>query len=389
MKLKQFIEDYSAFALPCTLNIFLIILLLFWLSPVSTLPADTLLVTVKESDGDYSSVAAAIHGEKTDLVAADTVLVVEISGTWSSDDQAGVVINGYTTDSLHQIIIRAIGSSRHSGKWTATNAHRLVTSDPTDSGLYGAIAIFEDCVEVYWMQVIATYDRNSQAVINAGYGSSANARQKYSHNILRLAGEGSTSTGGKGLNFNGSGASVTHMWNNLIYDIPNGALSNDGLGIEAKGRGYIRNNTFVDGGYAIKVHVSWSGATADSLIIQNNLCYNQDYDTVFFYNGPIRHDRSSTDYNSTDAYDLYGVGGSPAGNDRTGQTFTFADAGSDDYHLASGDGGAKDFGADFSSDDSLAFTTDIDNDNRTPTWDIGIDEYIVTAVGQIIIIGSD
>lgn len=63
----------------------------------------------------------------------------------------------------------------------------------------------------------------------------------------------------------------------------------------------------------------------------------------------------------------------PGTSSRTSQTFTFVNAAGDDYHLASGDAGAKDFGADLSADASFAFDDDIDK-NLFGTWDIGFDE---------------
>lgn len=65
-----------------------------------------------------------------------------------------------------------------------------------------------------------------------------------------------------------------------------------------------------------------------------------------------------------------------AGN-RINQTFTFVNSGADDFHLASTDAGAKDFGTSLSADAVYAFDDDIDKDTRSGSWDIGFDEYIV------------
>jgi hypothetical protein len=59
---------------------------------------------------------------------------------------------------------------------------------------------------------------------------------------------------------------------------------------------------------------------------------------------------------------------------RTSQTFTFVNSGSGDYHLASGDAGAKDFGSDLSADAVYPISTDIDGATRSGSWDIGADE---------------
>jgi len=72
----------------------------------------------------------------------------------------------------------------------------------------------------------------------------------------------------------------------------------------------------------------------------------------------------------------------PAGNHRKDQTFTFESSGGNDFHLASGDAGAKDFGADLSSDSHFAFDDDVNDGTMGAakagqtfsTWDIGMDE---------------
>ena len=69
----------------------------------------------------------------------------------------------------------------------------------------------------------------------------------------------------------------------------------------------------------------------------------------------------SGDYNaaSDNSVDIPGV------NSRINQTFTFVNAGNNDYHLASNDAGAKTFGADLSADGTFAFDDDIDGETRS------------------------
>lgn len=77
---------------------------------------------------------------------------------------------------------------------------------------------------------------------------------------------------------------------------------------------------------------------------------------------------SGSDYNASTTDDLTG------GNDRTSQTFTFVDAANGDFHLASGDSGARGHGTDLSSDATYAFSDDYDGESRS-SWDIGAFEY--------------
>jgi hypothetical protein len=63
----------------------------------------------------------------------------------------------------------------------------------------------------------------------------------------------------------------------------------------------------------------------------------------------------------------------PGTSPQTG-TVSFVDAANGDFHLTSGDTVAKDNGTDLSG----TFTTDIDGQTRTGTWDIGADEYVAS-----------
>lgn len=56
--------------------------------------------------------------------------------------------------------------------------------------------------------------------------------------------------------------------------------------------------------------------------------------------------------------------------------------GSYDFHLDSSDTAAKDQGYDLSA----IFTTDIDGDTRSGTWDIGADEYVALSTWKPFII---
>ena len=61
---------------------------------------------------------------------------------------------------------------------------------------------------------------------------------------------------------------------------------------------------------------------------------------------------------------------------RVNQTFTFTGYASDNFHLASNDGGARDYGNDYNS--SMGTSTDADGETRDGTWDIGADEYVAS-----------
>jgi hypothetical protein len=105
--------------------------------------------------------------------------------------------------------------------------------------------------------------------------------------------------------------------------------------------------------------------------------YVENYGSLWINNiatgntlGFVGSGASGSDYNAEDDGN-----GAPGSNSRSGTTFTFADAANRDYHLTSGDAGAKDYG--MGTTPKTYFTNDIDGGNRPATdgdWDIGADE---------------
>jgi hypothetical protein len=80
---------------------------------------------------------------------------------------------------------------------------------------------------------------------------------------------------------------------------------------------------------------------------------------------------AGTDYN---AFSNSSAGYTVTGNshDRLSQTFSFIDEAGDDFHLASNDSGARNYGV--NDPGSGLFSSDIDAQTRLGTWDIGADE---------------
>ena len=126
----------------------------------------------------------------------------------------------------------------------------------------------------------------------------------------------------------------------------------------------IYNNTFISNTNAVNF------TSTTQALCKNNLFSGSTTDTV-------GADSTNSDYNATSNASL---GYTSNTNDRTSQTFTF-EAGADNFELASTDAGAKDFGANLTSDPTYPITTDITNTARTGTWDIGADEYFAGGGG--------
>lgn len=177
---------------------------------------------------------------------------------------------------------------------------------------------------------------------------------------------------------NSPGGGSYKIWNNFIYDFKNSGASGAAIGRNS-GSGqtfavYAYNNTVVNSNIGI---IRQAGVT---YVLINNLV--QDCTDAF--SGSFN---TGTDYNCADIADNPGAGS----NNRESKEAIFIDAAGKNFHLAANDTAAKDFGTDLSGDSNLAFSTDIDNQTRSGTWDIGGDEQQISSIPsrrRVIIIGG-
>jgi hypothetical protein len=255
------------------------------------------------------------------------------------NDSTAMTIDGYTTDADDYIEIftpyltTMVGTrQRHLGIWS-TSYYYMQPSDAT------AITVSDDYVRVYGLQ----FAHNSLSIDRALVytASISSGHMIFGYNIFN----GNSDVHANGLYLNDNSATYL-AYNNIVQDCDNGP------GIYANGAAgsLFYNNTVVNGTTGISSNGTSNTAT-------NNLCGGNGIDFSGTFNG-------SSDYNA--ASDTTNTGG---GNDQTEQSFTFVGGG--DYHLQSGDSGAKDLGYDLSG----TFTDDIDNQTRSGSWDIGADEY--------------
>jgi hypothetical protein len=139
---------------------------------------------------------------------------------------------------------------------------------------------------------------------------------------------------------NSSGSPVVYLYNNTCWYHATAGTNERGLmGLTSQVSGSMKNNLFysVDG-------------EADSAVESSPV--DEDYNAA---------NVTETNFDAT--------------NDHVSHTFSFVSVtDATDLHLASNDTGAIDLGADLSG----TFTTDIDGQTRTGTWDIGADEMLAS-----------
>jgi hypothetical protein len=308
-------------------------------------------VTVKPSGGDYTSLSAAEAGEQGDLVSLDRQLDIEC---YAMEDTAQVAWGGWTTDATRYIRIFTPASERHDGKWS-TSAYRLRVT----SGWGGFFTMF-DVSDAHFMRIDGLQfgaepnEGGSRGAVYAG------DQCRVSNCVIYNApAAGLTGSSGLSIAFTGGKA---YAWNNIVYLQ---GTSSGGSGLNASTGNFnhkavIYNNT----AYGFDknfTYASGSGATAKNNLAQAGV--TADYDP--------RDAGGSSNNLSEDAT-------SPDAALRN-KVVSFVNEAGFDFHLSGSDTAAKDAGADLSADADLAFSTDIDGDTRSGSWDIGADEAAAAA----------
>ena len=154
--------------------------------------------------------------------------------------------------------------------------------------------------------------------------------------------------------------------NNLIYGFSDSQLQTNTSGFGG-GLYYYYNNTLYGGTYGLYFYADGG---SDTVVMRNNLlCGSSGGD--YFKTAEAISTLTTQNNVTCDA-------SSPDASYRSA-TISWVDQAGGDYHLQSSDAGAKDRGADLSADGVYPFSTDIDTQTRSGTWDAGADEYISTA----------
>jgi hypothetical protein len=340
-------------------------------------PADLASTAVTSIIHEYASLSLAeagapdsSHLNTSDLVASNYALNIPCYYD-SGADTTAVTIDGWTTGVNNYIKIYTPNntatevnqSQRHSGEWNDAKYRLQSTSD-----VYGHIYVTEENVRIDGLQIKVPANGNNSGI---KLTPSANQDHRISNCIIRGPATGTTDDG---ITVSGSqsGAGQSLIWNNIIYDFTG---STNGTGIvvvsyDSSIRFY--NNTFINCATGISATVS---APLGTITTQNNLFKSCTAATSGLTGS------ASVDYNATD---LSSLGYTAQSHDRVSQTFTFVNEGADDFHLASNDAGAKDFGV--SDSGTGLFSDDIDGQGRHAYhWDIGADQVprnLYFSVGQ-------
>jgi hypothetical protein len=284
-------------------------------------------------------------------ITADDAYTIHCRG--SVADPTNVTVST-VTDATHYVLIQAETGHRASAVWDASK-YRLSTTPAANSLVLGAAYARVDGLQIEYVGT-----GNSRTTVQL---SAAGTRDHRISNCHIRRPSSATGTYLVGLSIGDSASNFVRVWNTVIAGfseanskaIASGSSSNYGA---------FYNCTFAGNAMAI-------GSSSSCLQFKNCLFTGNTTDCASTV-------AAGTDYNATNNASIgYTVTGGGNIHDRVGQTFTFAGAG--DYHLASNDAGARDYGV--TDPGSGLFSNDIDGETRSGSWDIGADEYVAASGG--------
>lgn len=279
----------------------------------------------------------ACYGDGIDTTATD------VSG-WTTSASAYIRI--YTPHLASEVGTR----QRHIGRWDP----KYYTLSVSGSGALGVLSV--NYVRIEGLQVSAS-DAVAFNYTLSAHSLGANAEFFAISNLIRASGTWAGSTAvAAAMSINTS--AKTFWINNISFgDASFGGASWGCFAIE-DGTTYVYNNTGYNcGGYGM---YSLGAAT---YIAKNNIIANnpQNFGGSF---SSLSKNNVSTD------------GSSASATDKVSATVTFVDAGTYDFRLSPADAGAKNYGANLSSDFVYPFSVDIAENSRPvgTGWDAGASE---------------
>jgi hypothetical protein len=335
---------------------YLIILILLCAPSWAT---QTRYVNAASSGGDCTTNATSgATAACATLAAAEALMSGTLSEPWiiycegTTADTTVVSIGGMTPSATNTITIMTTGANRHSGTYS-TSLYRL---EPASGA---AITVGVPYVIIDGLQIKSA--SGGRAVFDNTI--STNGTIVFKNNIIL----GTNDSGDRGMQLISSSTSTDwNIYNNIFYNLANFAIEVNTYNNQVN---RIYNNT-IYGCYG-GIYLQTTGTIA-----KNNLIIGSGNTNT--YTGTFA---SGTDYNATDSTDDIGTGS----NNKTSVSTTNLFVSTTNFHLtATSSADVKDAGV--SDPGSGMFSTDIDGETRSGSWDIGADEYPAASTRRRVVI---
>jgi len=297
-----------------------------------------------------------------DLVTNDTIeeAVLESSSANHTADTAAVTINGWTTSATNYINIYTTAAARHNGTYQ-TNKYRLEVANAS------SLVINEDYVRIDGLQIKKTSSSaDYQANIYIASQTTGACETRISNSILVQAGNNSYAEPGVIVT---DADAVVYIWNLITYGSGTlGSNYNSGITALSGSTVSVYSCTLIGSYHGLY------GATTAIVTVKN--CYASKTGIAAAFGGNVDTMVTSASSDTSGSAGLQNIAVNTT-------NFTNVSAGTEDLHLPAGSA-LINVGTDTSGDAApLNFTTDIDGETRSGTWDIGADEYVAAGGGAV------
>jgi len=327
------------------LKIILILVILLFASVAQAVTTVTKVVDPDNGSGaDYTSLSAWEAAQQGDLTGVrNEIAVAKCRSTGGTADTTALVVNGWTTSATQYIKIWTDPAEtyRHNGTYQTGNKYRLIVSETK------TIATYVNNLLIDGLQVVNT----SAATTSVGIESTS--LLTISNCIFKCSGNASF------VNMGINSYNTSYIFNTIIYNCGTHAATM-GIGVPDGVNTFIYNCTVVVTLAAATGYGIYNGTGTATI-------KNSYFAAGTSYVGATLTTSASSDA-STGSVGLRSIAVNTT-------NFTNVTAGSEDFHLPVGSA-LINVGTDTHAEGApLNFTTDIDGQTRTRTWDVGADEY--------------
>lgn len=329
------------------------------------------------SGSPYSNLNNALSAETKDLVSNDRLLLIYVRGSAADTTSISTNLNafaGYTDSTRYLRIVGDPNQSTgaHAGKWS-TSHYRLTGTGDDVVSLPTSTSRLDFRIENIQIANLGTGIFRKVLVIDSHPGDIY-----LIGNIIHAVISGSAYSYSPCVKMDNSTSTTkpdnTYLINNVIYDCWSQCVWFDSANTKKL---VAFNNTMSncgDSGDTSNVFLLQCRAGSETVILKNNMFLNKrngyDYARSGTCNTLITSNNISSDASSPDS-------------SYQSKTISFTDAASGDFHTSDTD--SVDQGVDLSADANYAFSTDVDRETRSGTWDIGADENAVTGPSLMIL----